>query len=237
MGVFNNLKHKTLSVIGDFAGKLNNNINSQLNKDIEISYDSLNVIYYKYYDNYKIYRAVFYKSGVNKFEKVSYKEEFSTIEDLYEFFSKYNLCCTYTNVFTKDYVFLTKSGINTEGIDLRLEKEKLADSVFSCMHSNNVLDEVDIVSSRLPMELYTPCLDDTSRLNRDRWSLDIINKYLNEGRIGVFLMSNTLISYDRGLDKISTNPKELLLDLTALCKSSQVILSHCGNLGIQMSFR
>lgn len=237
MGIFDNFKHKTLTFISEVSDKVNNSVNSQLKKEADNSFDSLNIIYYRYYSNYKVYRAVFFKKDTNMVSNESFEEEFSTLEELKSFFSKYNLKVRFENALSKDYIYLTRSGINTDGSDLRLEKDIVIDSSFYCMLSNSVLDSVNLVTDKLTFDLYNPSIMDTSKLNRNKWSVEIIEQYLYKGRMVALLTSDEKIQYNENSGLIVTYPKELLFDLSALSKTNQLHMTHCGDLGIQLSFR
>lgn len=237
MGIFDNLIHKTLSTISEVSGKISVSANNKIKKNIESSYSNLTIMYYKNYNVYKIYRAIFYNSSTNKSERVQYDLEFETVLEIEEFFKQYNLDCEYINALSKDYIYITKSGINTNGADFRLTKDIVSDLLFYSIYANSVLDSVDLVTDRVPLSKFYPVLENKDKLNTERWSYSTVENYLGNGRMVAFLMSQTNIEYDGNLDKIITNPKELLFDLVALGKSNQLHITHCGNLGIQISFK
>ena len=237
MGIFDNFVNKTLTVISDVSEKINNSASSKLKKNVEDSYTDVTVMYYRTYNFYKPYRVIFHNSKTGLSSKVKVDLEFDTVEDMKLHFSNYNLNVTLVSVLSKDYIYITNSGVNHFGSDFRLNKEVVSDLVFYCLYINNALDDVDMITDVLPLDLYKSVSTNKSRLNKHRWSYNIIEDHVNSGRIVVFLMSKDKIDYDENLDKIITNPKELLFDLVALGKSNQLYVTHCGNLGIQINFK
>lgn len=230
MGVLSNLVSNGLEAL---ANKIRNNSS----KECEKKYDYINVLYFREYSHYRVYRVVYCNELENKSTKDIVDKEFHSLTDLKDFFNSRSDDVRLINVLSKDYVYLTKSGVNTDGSDFRLDKEILSDLVFHCIYVNCCLDSVDLLNNRIGVNLYIPYSKSLDYVNKSRWSLSTVMKYLDNGRMCVFLHSTTSIKFDEDLDVLTTRPKELLYDLTALSKTNQVHVNDCGDLGIQISFK
>ena len=192
------------------------------------------VIYYRLIDRFLVYRVVHYSSSRGYSMCTVDLSEFETLDDLkihYKYmFKKVN----FMNLLSVDYVYLFKSGVYVEGEDLRSQEQILNDNIVHCLYSNGFLNEVLIHNNKYTFNFYNPFHPKYSRKNIHGWSYEIIDKYLIEGRIKIFLSSDTLFSYDDLSRNIISNPSSLLFELKVVCNSSDSSLNSCSNLGIQI---
>ena len=160
--------------------------------------------------------------------------EFETLYDLKIHYKSMFKKVNFMNLLSVDYVYLFKSGVYVEGEDLRSQEQILNDNIVHCLYSNGFLNEVLIHNNKYTFNFYNPFYPKYSRKNIHGWSYEIIDKYLIEGRIKIFLSSDTLFSYDDLSRKIISNPSSLLFELKVVCDSSDSSLNSCSNLGIQI---
>lgn len=192
------------------------------------------VIYYRLIDRFLVYRVVHYSSSRGYSMCTVDLNEFETLDDLKIYYKSMFKKVNFMNLLSVDYVYLFKSGVYVEGEDLRSQEQILNDKIVHCLYSNGFLNEVLIHNNKYTFNFYNPFYPKYSRKNIHGWSYEIIDKYLIEGRIKIFLSSDTLFSYDDLSRNIISNPSSLLFELKVVCDSSDGSLNSCSNLGIQI---
>lgn len=192
------------------------------------------VIYYRLIDRFLVYRVVHYSSSRGYSMCTVDLSEFETLDDLKIHYKSMFKKVNFMNLLSVDYVYLFKSGVYVEGEDLRSQEQILNDNIVHCLYSNGFLNEVLIHNNKYTFNFYNPFHPKYSRKNIHGWSYEIIDKYLIEGRIKIFLSSDTLFSYDDISRNIISNPSSLLFELKVVCNSSDSSLNSCSNLGIQI---
>lgn len=192
------------------------------------------VIYYRLIDRFLVYRVVHYSSSRGYSMCTVDLSEFETLDDLKIHYKSMFKKVNFMNLLSVDYVYLFKSGVYVEGEDLRSQEQILNDNIVHCLYSNGFLNEVLIHNNKYTFNFYNPFHPKYSRKNIHGWSYEIIDKYLIEGRIKIFLSSDTLFSYDDLSRNIISNPSSLLFELKVVCNSSDSSLNSCSNLGIQI---
>ena len=192
------------------------------------------VIYYRLIDRFLVYRVVHYSSSRGYSMCTVDLSEFETLDDLKIHYKSMFKKVNFMNLLSVDYVYLFKSGVYVEGEDLRSQEQVLNDNIVHCLYSNGFLNEVLIHNNKYTFNFYNPFHPKYSRKNIHGWSYEIIDKYLIEGRIKIFLSSDTLFSYDDLSRNIISNPSSLLFELKVVCSSSDGSLNSCSNLGIQI---
>lgn len=192
------------------------------------------VIYYRLIDRFLVYRVVHYSSSRGYSMCTVDLNEFETLDDLKIHYKSMFKKVNFMNLLSVDYVYLFKSGVYVEGEDLRSQEQILNDNIVHCLYSNGFLNEVLIHNNKYTFNFYNPFYPKYSRKNIHGWSYEIIDKYLIEGRIKIFLSSDTLFSYDDLSRNIISNPSSLLFELKVVCDSSDGSLNSCSNLGIQI---
>lgn len=211
----------------------------KVNLDSE-SIDSLGlngckVIYYRCLDKLLVYRVISYSEdraySMSNLEMKEFVSK-SEIEKYYnELFEKVELF----NLLSVDYVYLYKSGVAVEGSDLRTSNQILNDKIIHCLYVNEFLNEVLIHNELLTTKFYRPYDGNYSDENSEGWSYEIVDRYLNVGRVKMFLTSDNLFDFNKVTKSIIVNPIELLTELECSCVGSGSVVSHCGDLGIQIS--
>lgn len=193
------------------------------------------VIYYRTIDKFLVYRVVSYSTSEQYNMCNVDLNEFETLDDLKEFYNKCFLKVNFINLLSVDYVYLFKSGIHVEGQDLRTNNQILNDKIVHCLFSNGFLNDVLIYTDRFNVEFYRPFDGNYTKRNIDGWSYEIVDKYLKEGRMKMFLSSETLFIYDKIVKQMKSEPSSLLLELKYTCDGNGNSLDACSNLGIQIS--
>lgn len=193
------------------------------------------VIYYRLIDRFLVYRVVHYSPSRSYSMCTVDLNEFETLDDLKSHYKSMFKKVNFMNLLSVDYVYLFKSGVYVEGEDLRSQEQVLNDNIIHCLYSNGFLNEVLIHNNKYTFNFYNPFYPKYGKKNIQGWSYEIVDKYLVEGRIKIFLSSDTLFSYDDFSRKIVSNPSSLLFELKHVCESSDGALNSCSNLGIQIS--
>lgn len=193
------------------------------------------VIYYRTIDKFLVYRVVSYSTS-EKYNLCNVDlSEFDTLDELKEFYTNSFLKVNFINLLSVDYVYLFKSGIHVEGQDLRTANQILNDKIVHCLYSNGFLCDVLIHTDKFNVEFYKPFDGNYSKKNADGWSYEIVDKYLKEGRMKMFLSSDTLFFYDKMIKQMKSEPSSLLIELKYTCEGNGDSLNSCSNLGIQIS--
>ena len=200
-----------------------------------LSIEQGTVIYYRTIDKFLVYRVISYSTSQQYNMCNVDLNEFETLDELKEFYSNSFLKVNFVNLLSVDYVYLFKSGIHVEGQDLRTNTQVLNDKVVHCLYSNGFLNDVLIHTSRFDVEFYKPFDGNYHKRTVDGWSYEIIDEYLKEGRMKMFLSSETLFFYDKILKQIKSEPSSLLMELKYTCDGNGNSLNSCNNLGIQIS--
>lgn len=237
------------------------NINLKESRDLCVTdslipNDKLIISYYRFYDKYIVYCKVdhlgvtmfnFEKAfnigedlnvshnhAVLGFASISEMEEFYNSESYSKFSEK-----IFVNVLSQPYVYLTHSGIYVKGEDLRTPNEKVNDDVFYILYSNHCLNKTLFITNKFLFKSIGFTDKSYKSENPDKWSMSLVDfGLLNNNRMSVLvypLCDN--IGYDSITDRITSNPKELYLDLFLYSKKNNLFLSHCGNLGIQLALK
>lgn len=193
------------------------------------------VLYFRYYSKYMVYCSIL--NG-----KISLMKDNNIYYDLDELRSNYSekygdVECF--NVLSESYVYLTKSGVYSQGEDLRSSNSKLCDNVFYILYATDCLDRVVFISNNFTFKDYGFIDKLYNNVNKDRWSMSLVDKSLfDNNRLSVLLYPiDDSITYDSITDRIYTKPVELYLDLFIYCKNNNLFLSHCGDLGIQIAVK
>ncbi len=208
-------------------------------KDMSLKYNRLVVLYYKYYDNYKVYRFNFDNRFEALSESISCCEEFYNLDEIRDYCKQhFNLMPTFKSVLSTDYVYVSKSGIMCSESDLRSLSEKISDNVFYIMFSNDCLDCVEFVNKQITCSEYEYLGQRYTVLNKHRWSYALIDDRIKDGALVVFLKGQKpYIEVESISNRILTQPKELYSDLVGYCSQNNLYLTHCGDLGIQIAIK
>lgn len=193
------------------------------------------VIYYRTIDKFLVYRVVSYSTSQNYNLCNVDLNEFETLDELKEFYSNSFIKVNFINLLSVDYVYLFKSGIHVEGQDLRTNNQILNDKIIHCLYSNGFLQDVLIHTDKFNVEFYKPFDGSYSKRSKEGWSYEVIDSYLKEGRMKMFLSSDTLFFYDSMSKQIKSEPSYLLMELKYTCEGNGNSLNSCSNLGIQIS--
>lgn len=210
-------------------------------EEVDLDLTIAKVVYYRSIDKFLVYRTILMTDETVFVEKDNYSlccnddKEFSTLDELKRYYrDKFNIVEFY-NLLSVDYVYLYKSGVCVEGSDLRTPSQILEDKIIHCLYTNGFLNEVLIHTKRFNCKFYRPFCGDYSDKNLEGWSYEVVDFYLEDSRLKLFLSSDTLFSFNKITKSIIINPIELLTELECSCVTGGNILSHCGDLGIQIS--
>lgn len=193
------------------------------------------VLYFKYYSKYKVYATVL-NGRINLMKDSTIYYDLNEMKTFYG--EKYENV-EYFNVLSESYVYLTKSGVYSQGEDLRDSNSKLCDNIFYILYATECLDKILFITRNFNFENYGFIEKLYNNVNKDRWSMSLVDKSLiDNDRLSVLLYPiDDAITYDSITDRIYTKPIELYLDLFIYCKNNNLFLSHCGDLGIQIAVK
>lgn len=208
-------------------------------KDMSLKYKDLIVLYYKYYDNYKVYRFNFSNDFECIVESISCDKEFYNLDSIKDYCKEhFNLVPTFKSILSTDYVYVSKSGIMCSESDLRSLSDKISDNVFYIMFANDCLEYIDFVNKQTDCREYEYLGQRYFTLNKHRWSYSLINDRIKEGALVVLLKAQKpYIEVESISNRILTQPKELYSDLVGYCNQNNLYLTHCGDLGIQIAIK
>ena len=211
-----------------------NDFNDLVVTESSLGYNKVKVIYYRTVDGYCVYRAVM----INEQDEISLsvldKECYDNLPNLEKSYKERFDSVEIYNLLSVDYVYLYKSGVFVDGTDLRTRDQILSDKIVHCLYVNEFLDEVLVHHKYLPIKLYKPFDGDYADKNSANWSSEMVDNYLASDRIKVFISSDTLFSFNKISKSIIVNPIELLTELECTAVSCGFMLSHCGDLGMQV---
>lgn len=235
-------KNKTLLLPSEISNKGNEEIINvfEFSPSMEeqaksLSIDSASIIYYRTSDKFLIYRVVSYSTSERFNLCNSDFSSFETIDDLKDFYKDSFKKVDFINLLSVDYVYLCKAGVYVEGQDLRTRNQILNDKVVHCLFTNGFLNEVLIHTNKLNNGFYRPFDGNYTRRNREGWSYELIDSYLRDSRMKMFLTSDSVFFYNKITKQMDSSPSELLVELECSCSSDGNKLNHCGDLGIQIS--
>lgn len=226
------------SVVNKFKSVMNNTGKEESLdiKDVEVlGLDKAKVIYFKTFENFQIYRVVSYSEENAYSICTSDLNVFLTLDHLMDYYNSIFKEVEFVNLLSVDYVYLYNSGVCVQGLDLRTPDQILNDTFVHCLYNNKTLNEVLVHTKKLDCKFYAPFDGNYDDKNFDGWSYSIVDKYLDDGRVKLFLTSDTLFGFDKITKAIKIEPDQLLIDLQCSCVSTGSILSHCGDLGVQVS--
>lgn len=220
--------------IEDFKDKLNDNMQSMC-----LKYNTLVVFYYRYYDNFKVYRFNFENRFECISESISCNEEFYNLDEIKDYCKRqFNMIPTFKSVLSTDYVYVSKSGIMCSESDLRSLSEKISDNIFYIMFSNDCLSSIEFINKQITCKEYEYLGQRYNLLNKHRWSYALIDDRIRDGALVVFLKGQKpYIEVESISNRILTQPKELYSDLVGYCNQNNLYLTHCGDLGIQIAIK
>jgi len=232
----NRLKGITSYFKGDSIGEnlVNKVVDTFSNSTLMFSNKAI-VLYYKYYSNFRVYTSVL-NGRINLMKDST---DYYSLTDIYSTYNEKYGEVEYVNVLSESYVYLTKSGVYSQGEDLRDSNSKLCDDIFFILFATGCLDKIIFITKNFDCSSYGFIEKIYSNVNRDRWSMSLVDKGLSENnRLSVLLypIDDTIV-YDSITDRVYTKPKELFLDLYVYCQSKNLFLSHCGDLGIQIAVK
>lgn len=226
--LFNVLLHKDSLISNDTPS-------ADVVTESALGYTKVNVIYYRTIDGYHVYRTIM----LNEQDSVSIcvldKELYKNLDVLRRSYEERFEKTELFNLLSVDYIYLYKSGIFVDGVDLRNKDQILSDKVVHCLFVNGFLDEVLVHNRNINVKVYKPFDGDYSDVNDSNWSYELVDNYIRTERMKMFLSSDTLFSFNKISKSVIVNPIELLNELECTCVNCNYKLSHCGDLGMQIS--
>lgn len=234
--MFDKFQMKLQKIIGMLSSKNSpkNEFDDLVVTESSLGYNSVKVIYYRTVDSYCVYRSIM----INEKDEISLsvldKEDYPSLEEIKKEYSERFDNVELYNLLSVDYVYLYKSGVFVDGTDLRTRDQILSDKIVHCLYVNEFLDEVLVHHKHLSTRLYKPFDGNYNDKNVANWSLEMVDNFLSSDRIKVFISSDTLFTFNKISKSIIVNPIELLTELECTAIGCGFILSHCGDLGMQI---